>query len=286
MADATGLDRLERWMLAVVMHPRGAASGIGASGARGLLPEAARDIEAVVTRSRQLTALDRLGIYAEMYYLRLVEVLTAEYPTTRTLLGEAAFDRACRAFLARHPSTERTLQSLSARFPQFLRRHLKGRRNARLAVDVARIERAMEEVFDAPRAEPVRFEVLKRIPADHWGAVNLALTPALRLLALECDTDSYMTAVRSSRAKPSARLRPTFVIVYRKDLRAWRRAVSREQFKLLEGLGKGWPIGRAVYVSCRTLRVRPERLAALLSSWFREWAAEGLFVGVTDRTQS
>lgn len=286
MADSTRLERLERWMQAVVMHPGGAVSGVGASGARGLVPEAAHDLEAVVTRSRQLSALDRLGIYAEMYYLRLVEVLAAEYPTTRGILGVAAFDRACRAFVARHPSTERTLQTLSVAFPRFLKRHLQGRRNARLAVDVARIERAMEEVFDAPRAEPVRFEVLKRIAPDQWGGVHLKLTPALRLLALECDADGYMTAVRSGRARPSSRARATFAIVYRKDFRAWRRAVSREQFKLLEALGKGWPIGRAVYASCRNLRVRPERLAKLLSGWFREFAAEGLFVGVTELPQS
>ncbi|HZF16528.1 MAG TPA: DNA-binding domain-containing protein [Steroidobacteraceae bacterium] len=286
MPDSTPLDRLERWMQAVVMHPGGAASGISAAGARGLLPEAVRDLETVVTRSKQLTALDRLGIYAEMYSVRLVEVLTAEYPTTRGILGNEAFERGCRAFIARHPSTERTLQALSAGFPQFLKRHLQGRRNARLAVDVARIERAMEEVFDAQRAEPLAFEVLRKIPPDRWGVLRLKLTPALRLLKLECDADGYMTAVRSRRSRPATRARPSFVIVYRHNFRAWRLPVSREQFRLLEALGKGWPIGRAVYASCRTLRVRPERLASLVSGWFRGFAAEGLFVGVTDPEQS
>ncbi|MGH8313562.1 MAG: HvfC/BufC family peptide modification chaperone [Steroidobacterales bacterium] len=285
MADASTampLDRLERWMQAVVMHPGGAEKGIRAPGAARLHPQAALDPEALITRSKALTALERLGIYAEMYYLRLIEVLTAEYPTTRTILGEPEFDRLCRAFVARNPSTTRTLQTLSSRFPQFLARHLRGRRNARLAVAVARIERAMEEVFDAPRAEPLSHEVLKRIAPERWGAVHLALTPALRLLELDCDADAYMTAVRSRQPLRTPRARPAYVIVYRHNLRAWRMALTREQFLLLKALADGAPIGRAVYASCRTMHVSAERLAALLSRWFRDWSAEGLFVGLTE----
>src|SRR5258705_5644099 len=262
---AAPLDRLERWMQAVVMHPGGAEKGIRAPGAARLLPQAVRDPEAVVTRSKALTALERLGIYAEMYYLRLIEVLTAEYPTTRTILGEPEFDRACRAFVARNPSTTRTLQSLSTRFPQFLARHLRGRRNARLAVAVARIERAMEEVFDAPRAEPLSYEMLKRIAPERWGGVRLTLTPALRLLKLDCNADAYMTALRSRRPLRAPRAQQAYVIVYRHDLRAWRMALTREQFHLLEALADGQPVRRAVYTSSRSMRIGAERLAALLS---------------------
>ena len=279
------LGRLQRWLQAVVMHPNGAAGGIAGPGARGLIPEAARDLETVVTCSKQLSALDRLGIYAGMYYLRLLEVLVAEYPTTRTLLGAQKFEHACRAYIEHHPSTERTLQSLSVDFPKFLKRRLRGLKGARLAVDVARIERAMEEVFDAPRAEPLKFVELRKIPADRWGALRLKLTPALRLLALDCAANEYMATLRTQRkARPPA-ARPSFVIVYRHNLRAWRMTVTREQFALLGHLGRGQPIGRAVYLSCRQMRVRPERLQALLSEWFRNWSAAGLFIEIGDPTK-
>lgn len=285
MRERQGLDRLERWMQAVVMHPGGAAQGLQAPGAKRLSPEAVRDVESVVTRSKRLSAVDRLGIYASMYYIRLIEVLTAEYPTVKTVLGEEAFERACRAFLLRHPSTERTLQSLSIGFPAFLKRHLRGRRNARLAVDAARIERAMEEVFDAPRAEPVSYETFRQIPLDRWGEVSLALTPALRLLKLDCDADGYMTALRT-RARPRApRASTCYAVVYRHKLRAWRMSVTREQYLLLESLGSGAPIGRAVYRSCRDLKGPADKLGARLAQWFKQWAAEGLFVDIRETSQ-
>jgi len=280
MSGASELERLQRWMQAVVMDPHGAARGLATVRARTLMPGAVANLESVVTRSRRQTALERLGVYAGMYYLRLIEVLTAEYPTTREVLGAEAFDRACRVFIARHPSTQRTLQSLSVGFPRFLKRHLKGRRNARLAVDVARIERAMEDVFDAPRAEPLGHEALRTIPAESWAEVRLKLTPALRLLALDCPANEYMTAVRARRRVRTPRARPAYVMVYRHRLRAWRMTITREQFTLLTLLGKGQPIGRAVYRSCRSLRVPGQRLPVLLSEWFRAWSAAGLFVAL------
>jgi Putative DNA-binding domain len=82
------LARLERWMQAVVIHPAGAEAGVQSPAARALLPRAARDLESVVLPSRSQSSLERLGIYAHMYYARLLEVMTAEYPTTRRLLGE------------------------------------------------------------------------------------------------------------------------------------------------------------------------------------------------------
>ena len=101
-----------------------------------------------------------------MYYARLVEVMTAEYPTTRQILGDDVFERACRRYVERHPSTARTLQRLSTGFPAFLTRHLPaGRRNA-LAVDVARIERAMEDVFDAPLGMPLTHAQLAAIAPE------------------------------------------------------------------------------------------------------------------------
>src|SRR5262245_58822208 len=155
-APARARDRatLERWMQAVIMHPGGAEAGIRARPARALVGEGATALERVVLPSKQLTPVERLEIYAHMYYARLVEVMEGEYPTTRQVLGAHEFASHCRRFVARNPSRTRTLGSLSAKFPDFLARTLpKSNRNG-LAVDVARLERAMEEVFDAPRAEP------------------------------------------------------------------------------------------------------------------------------------
>jgi hypothetical protein len=278
--DAPRLETIERWMQAVVMHPDGAAGGVGSKPARRLLPQAATRLESVVLPSKSLSALERLDIYAHMYYARLLEILTAEYPTTRQILGDKAFTRASRQFLQRNPSKHRTLNRLSERFPDFLSRQLpRGNRHG-LAVDVARIERAMEDVFDAPRAEPLTAAEFAAIGADEWLRVRLKVIPALQFLKLRYPANDYMNAVRGKGKPRNPRPRETFGIVYRRGYQVCRRDQEPAQFKLLVALASGKTIAASVRATASGRRGGADRLGEKLGGWFREWAAAGLFCGI------
>jgi hypothetical protein len=266
-------------MQAVVMHPEGAERGVQSKPARRLLPQAAASLESVVLRSKSLTSIERLGIYAHMYYARLLEILVAEYPTTQQVLGEKAFARACRRFLERNPSKHRTLNHLSVRFPDFLSRHLPPGNRSKFAVDVARIERALEDVFDAARAEPLTAAEFASISADQWHRVRLRVIPALQLLKLRFPANAYMNAARGGGKPHMPRPRATFAIVYRRGFQVFRRDQAPEQFKLLAALARGRTLEQAVRSSVSGRSGHADRLAATLSAWFREWAAAGIFCG-------
>ncbi len=278
MRAAANLETLERWMQAVVMHPAGAAAGLRATPAKRLLGEAARDPGIVVLPSKSLTSVERLGIYAHMYYARLVEVMEAEYPTTRRILGAHAFAAACRRFVAKNPSRTRTLNALSARFPGFLARSLpKSNRNG-LAVDVARIERAMEDVFDAPRAEPMTAAQFAAIGSDPAGRAVLKVTPALRMLALRYPANVYMTATRRGERPRIPRPRATAVIVFRRGYQVFRRDQEPAQWQLLRALAAGKPLAAAVGACIGRRGARADDVAKRLGRWFEEWSAARLFV--------
>ena len=265
-------------MQAVVMHPEGAEAGVKARAARTLLAEAARDPRSVVLPSKSLTALERLGIYAHMYYARLIEVMEGEYPTTRQLLGEHDFAAACRRYIAKHPSRTRTLNSLSRKFPDFLAKTLPRTGRNRFAADVARIERAMEEVFDAPRAEPMTAAQYAEIGAGDWSRLTLRVTPALVLLKLRYPANAYMTALRRGEKPRLPKPRATHVIVFRRGYQVFRRDQEAEQWKLLESLAAGKPLGAAVRASIRGSAAGADRVAKHLGKWFEEWASAHLFV--------
>jgi hypothetical protein len=278
--EAPNLGTLERWMQAVVMHPGGADAGVRSRPARALIAGAARDLESTVLPSRQLSSAERLGIYAHMYYARLVEVMEGEYPTTRQILGAAPFAAACRRFVARNPSRSRTLNALSARFPDFLARSLPRSNRNGLAVDVARIERAMEDVFDAPRAEPMTAAGFAAIGADQWERATLRVNPALRLLALRYPANEFMSALRRGDAPRIPRPRATRVIVFRRGYQVFRRDQEPEQFRLLQALAAGRPLAAAVRAAVRGRGTSADRVAKRLGKWFEEWAAAQLFVTV------
>lgn len=278
MRASTDLPTLERWMQAVVMHPQGAAAGLRSKPAKALLGEAARDPSAVVLPSKRLSSVERLEIYAHMYYARLVEVMENEYPTTRRILGGHAFATACRRFIAKNPSRTRTLNSLSAKFPDFLARTLPKSNRSGLAVDVARIERAMEEVFDAPRAEPMTAAQFAAFGADASGRARLKVTPALRMLALRYPANETMSALRRGEKPRIPRPRATSVIVFRRGYQVFRRDQEPAQWKLLALLVGGKPLAAAVRANVRGGGANAERVAKRLGRWFEEWSAAQLFV--------
>jgi hypothetical protein len=278
-AAGADLQTLERWMQSVVMHPEGADAGLHSRPARRLVPKAAADPEKVVLPSKSLTSVERLELYAHMYYARLIEILESEYPTTRQILGAHEFAVACRKFIARNPSRSRTLNRMSEKFPDFLARSLpRGHRNG-LAADVARIERAMEDVFDAPRAEPMTATQFGAIGADQWERVRLNVNPALRLLTLRYPANDYMNSVRGGKKPRIPRPRKTLAIVYRRSYQAFRRDQEPEQFKLLAALTSGRVLAAAVRASIGSRSGSADRLASKLGAWFREWAAAGIFTG-------
>ena len=263
-------------MQAVVMHPSGAEAGVRSGPARALVAEAARDLESVVLPSKSLSSAERLEIYAHMYYARLIEVMEGEYPTTRQILGAHAFAASCRRFVAKNPSRTRTLNSLSAKFPDFLARSLPQSGRHGLAVDVARIERAMEEVFDAPRGEPMTAAEFAALGAA--GGARLKVNPALRLLRLRYPANAYMTAQRRGERPRIPRPRETCAIVFRRGYQVFRRDQEPAQFKLLQALVAGRPLAAAVRASIGSRAASADRVAERLGTWFEEWAGAQLFI--------
>jgi len=268
------LGTLEAWMQAVVMHPEGAEAGLRSQPARRFIAPAARDPSAVVLPSKQLNSLERLEIYAHMYYARLVEVMEGEYPTVRQVLGPSAFSAACRGYIARHPSRSRLLNGLSASFPDFLARTLPRTHRHRLAVDIARIERAMEDVFDAPASTPMTAAEFAAV-ADR---TRLWTNPALVLLKLRYPANTFMNALRRGGRPRIPRPRATRVIVFRRGFQVLRRDQEPEQFRLLQALVAGQPLAAAVRASIGRRAGSAERVAQRLRGWFAEWAGAHLFV--------
>ncbi len=260
------------------MHPEGAEAGSRERAARSLMPAGAGRLEAIVLPSRQLTAAERLEIYAHMYYARLIEVMEAEYPTLRQILGPRAFAAACRRFVARNPSRKRTLGSFSAGFPDFLARTLPRSNRHGLAVDVARIERAMEDVFDAPAASPMTAAGYAALGAGDWDRATLCVTPALRMLKLRYPANEYMNAARRGERPRVPRPRATCAIVFRRGFQVMRRDQEPEQFRLLEALVAGRPLGAAVRAATARGGASADRVAKRFGKWFEEWAGARLFI--------
>jgi hypothetical protein len=114
------LDAVQRWMQAVITHPDGVAAGLDSAIARQHLDVPPEEVESVVSRSQALTSVERLSIYANAYYARLLECLGEEFPVLKQTLGEETFDAFAFGYLQQYPSRSYTLGKLGENFARFL----------------------------------------------------------------------------------------------------------------------------------------------------------------------
>ena len=136
---------------------------------------------ALVSHREGLGPGQRLDIYADMYRTRLVDVLREDFPRVAALLGEAEFRALADRYLARHPSTHPSVRYVGGRFADFVAGEAA---LPQFLADLARLEWARVEVFDAPDAEPLRLSDLESLPASGWPTLRLRPIPAC--LVIDC----------------------------------------------------------------------------------------------------
>jgi hypothetical protein len=215
-----------------------------------------------------------------MYLPRMLEALESDYPGLTHFLGHAAWQRLVRAYVTAHPSRSYTLNELGRRLPEFVR-HARVRRPA-FCHDLARLEWAVTEVFDAPETPSLAETDLAAVAPRDWERARLVPVAALRLVELDHDAGAWLDTLRDETHRhPPVRRRRCQVVVYRRDYAVMRREQTRAAFALLGDLVAGQPVGRAV---ARALARRaPARLEGAEAAFrlFRDWAAMGLFQGTS-----
>ena len=152
------LDQLQRWMQSVITHPAGIEAGVMSDSSRGVIDLGARRLDEIVLPSQRLSSADRLRVYGNAYFARLLECLRAEFPAMVRALGEEAFDGLAFGYLLEHPSQSDTLTRLAATLPEYLEQTRPPREEAApdfadFLIDLARLERTYSEVFDGAGPE-------------------------------------------------------------------------------------------------------------------------------------
>ena len=288
------LRQFQRTVAASVMRPQGTAAG---AAVRLIKPNA------------RLTARERLDIYHQQYWLRVLGSLREDFPALAAALGESKFERLARAYLAAHPSRSFTLRNLGHNLEAFLLRPAHRRLTApitALAADLARFEWAQVVAFDEGGISPVTAEQLAG--ADP-ARLRLRLQPYLSVLRFAHPVDHFVLALQRedrnrteasqamAAAKPSKKKRAsktpakpalpkpaaTFLAIHRVDTLLFTKPLPLEAFRLLTALAEGKSIARACALAFTVPKGKklPDgeilRRGALLQEWFTTWAELGWF---------
>ncbi len=288
------LDVVQRWFQAVISHPSGVGEGVDSNQAQELIRLKRDELEKVVCSTRNFGASERLSVYANAYYARLLECLGESFPVLKHALGEETFNEFAFGYLQNYPSRSYTLNRLGDEFA----RHLDETRPKSSAaeplgpdwpdflIDLARLEWTIGQVFDGPGLEqedPFDYQSFQAVSPEQWSQARLTLAVCLRLLQFSYPVNDYYT--RARRAKegeetPLPAARRQFVAISRRQYVVRRYELSEPQYRLLESLQSGQTIGRAIESAAEIMEADDEKLAASLRNWFHDWTAEGFFMAV------
>jgi hypothetical protein len=270
------LGALERWMQELLTHPDGPRAGAASPAARAAL---VATIPEVFLPSRELTSEERVGVYAGMYFARLGEVLEEEFPALVHLLGRARARELFHAYVSAHPSRHYSLNMLGKGLEAYLRDEAADLEQRAFALELACLERAIQDVFDAPEHASLGAEALAAVPEQRWGRARLVPIPAFALFAFEHPVNAWYQAFKDGAPRSVPAPEPSFLAVFRQDGRVWRMDLARAQHALLAALAAG----RALEPALLELARAGHDLAAIapaIQGWFRTWAAEGFFARV------
>lgn len=275
MRDDAGpsLRELQRQLFALIRAPGGVGDGLERLG----LDEDALD--AVVDGDDRLSAAGRVGIYADMYFLRLLDVLRGAFPKLAVALGDDAFAALAAEYLEAHPSRHPSLRHLGDRLPAFMREQ--GGALPPWAADLAALEWQRYDVFDEADAPLLTMERLRALPPTAFATLPIRLVPACRVLPAGFAVEEVWRALKADEAPPDMPAQDRTLLVWRQDTSVYHRAVEALEAELL-------PLARAG----TTLGLLCERVAAQLEgdtaaqAVFRivaRWTSDGLLVEPSER---
>lgn len=289
MSGAMGLEAIQRAMAAAVMTPLTPDENMRPHNPAG---RAMEDVAAeFIAPNSRLTPFERLEIYNRQYWYRILGALAEDFPAVRAVVGATLFDAISIAYLTEHPSRSFSLRNLGSKLVEWLEAHpqFAGRRHL-LAVDLAKIEWAFVEAFDNPEYEPLTLEQIATLDGDS----RLAVQPHVRLMALNYAADEVAMKLHSREKRqtseagvkhedlegaparlPRLRRRAVWVAAHRVDLCVYYRRLAREEYRTLEAIRAGQPLGAALEAGFHKSRIPEARRAAKVRTWFTTWAELG-----------
>ena len=221
----------------------------------------------------------RLFVYQNAYVQRLVGIMMKDYDTTWTFLGDQMFFDLAQEFVTKYPSNTPNARWFSHRFPDFLGEGDLGRDTPAVA-EVARVERALGDAFDAANDPVFSREQLGVVAQQGLETAKLILHPSVTLLRLETNAYDIFKALRAEEMPPEikAESEPRWALVWRRDLVCRHMELDAEQGALLDLAGQGHGV-TALCEFAATLG-DPETAAVRMAGYLGQWIDNEILTGM------
>ena len=185
------LKHLQELLYRLIVAPSGVAEGLAHE---TMLP--AGGLAQLIATDDRMTPDERVEIYANGYFYRILDVLKEDFPATLAVVGADNFHNLATGYLIDYPPTEPSIHHAGINFPLFITAHPLRERWPFLG-DLALLERTTLESFHAADAPALDIEAMRAIAPEDWPAIAMRLHPATRLVDSTWRVDQVLRAVEN-----------------------------------------------------------------------------------------
>ena len=263
------LNWVEGLLYRLITAPSGAAEGL--ANEKLLTPGG---LARVIAGDDRLSAEARVDIYANMYFYRILEVLQEDFPATLAVTGAERFHNLATGYLIDYPPRHFSISHAGEHLADFIRDHPL-REEFPFLADLARLERALIEVFHAADAKPLDAEQMRTIAPEDWPAMELALHPAQQILPLEWNVASILKATEQGETPNPPDHDSTCMLVWRNHNTVYYRAIDEPERAELAMLSEGTTFAEI----CELIADGSQGdLAVAINHRLERWLSDGLLL--------
>lgn len=197
-----------------------------------LLDDATDSIVERIESSPRRSAEQRMALYGNAYSLRLKEALTTDYERLYRYLGDELFETLMQHYIVSYPSHHPSLRYFSQHMVELIER-LEPFSQLPEVAEIARIEQAFANSFDAANCQCVTLEQLAELEAETWATLTLRFHGAVQLLPLRHNSFQIWRALSREETPPQKSSSDTTWLIWRQDLVSRFRALESAELTAL-----------------------------------------------------
>jgi hypothetical protein len=220
----------------------------------------------------------QFAVYRNAYRARLRGALRENFEVLPLVMGDEAFDELANAYIDAHPSTHYSLRWFGHQLHGFMAEQVDLVPHPAM-VDLARMEWALRNAFDAPTVDTMAPDALANVQAEDWPDLCLGLHPAVQLLDMQWAIGPVWHALKAEQDDvPPPDALAHHMLVWRHGLHTQWKSLNTAEVVFVQSLQAGHTFGE----TCEALAgiVGEDNAAQTAATQLREWLGNGVIASV------
>jgi hypothetical protein len=236
-------------------------------------------IKTAVIDTENLSSLDRLNIYQDAYYARLIEALCFDYTALHALIGNEEMRQLAKQYIDLYPSQFRSIRWYGKDLADFMRDILVYSQ-APWLIEMAEFEWGLSKAFDVEDSPYFLITKMADIPVDRWHDLQFKINPSIQRLNFAWNVAKIWTTFTEKKKliRPRKFSKIENWIIWRKEYDVQFCSLLKQEIYVLDAMASQESFGSICEGLCQWME--ESEVAAYAASVLKRFLIDGVIIDV------